>query len=351
MRRWAVTEFDQPLESVESPTPQPQGREILMEVTHCGVCHSDLHFRHGVFDLGNGQSIKITDRGVELPCAPGHEIVGTVVAMGPDARGVSVGDSCVIYPWMGCGDCFYCNSDKENMCLKPRSLGTIKDGGFGSHVIVPNETYLFDYGDVDPALAATFSCSGLTVYSAIRKLDPKPVSAPILIIGAGGLGHAAMGVLQALGHSRLLVVDTSADKREAALAAGAERVFDPADEDVMQQIVDAAGEPLLYAIDFVNCRATVSLALDCLAKTGRLVLVGVAGGDYSLSLAGLIFKPRSIMGSITGSRQELREVLELAKSGRLKPLPIRCLPKDRANEALELLEQGKVTGRLVLEGA
>ncbi|WP_324741382.1 alcohol dehydrogenase [Tsuneonella sp. CC-YZS046] len=351
MRRWSVVENNKPLQAIEFPDLVPEGEEILLEVTHCGVCHSDLHFVKGEFDLGGGQILRITDRGVKLPCAPGHEIVGRVVGLGPQAKGAKVGDHRLIYPWIGCGKCHYCTTDQENLCLQSRSLGIIRDGGFGSHVTVPNASYLFDFDGIDPALAATFACSGLTVYSAIRKLNPASPSAPILIMGAGGLGHAAMATLQALGHTRLLVVDISEEKRQAAVAAGAERAFAPDEPDVLAKIAEQAGEPLIYAIDFVNIRATVSLALDSLAKTGRLVLVGVGGGDYPLSLAGMIFKPRSIVGSITGSRQELREVLELARSGKLQPVPIRCLPKDSANEALDLLEEGKVTGRLVLEGA
>jgi alcohol dehydrogenase, propanol-preferring len=350
MRRWSVVENHKPLEAIEYPTPQPEGEEILMEVTHCGVCHSDLHFVKGEFDMGSGQIMKMVERGVTLPCAPGHEIVGRVAALGPDAKGAKIGDHRIIYPWMGCRECELCLSDQENLCLQSRSLGMIRDGGFGSHVVIPNGSYLFAFDGIDPALASTFACSGLTVYSAIRKLDPKPGGA-ILIVGAGGLGHAAMATLQALGEYRMLVADIDPAKREAALAAGAEQAFDPADGDVIAQITQAAGGPLLYALDFVNNRRTVDLALNCLSKTGKLVLVGVGGGDYPLSLAGMILKPRVIAGSITGSRQDLRDVIALAQSGKLAPVPIRCLPKDSVNEALDLLEEGKVTGRLVLEGA
>ena len=168
MKRWAVVANDQPLELLESPDPVPKGAEVLLEVMHCGVCHSDLHFVHGSFDLGGGQVLKITDRGVQLPCAPGHEIVGRVMALGPDATGVAVGDERVVYPWIGCGRCELCLSDRENLCYQSNSLGVIRDGGFGSHVILPNSSYLFDFAGVDPALASTFACSGLTVSSAIK---------------------------------------------------------------------------------------------------------------------------------------------------------------------------------------
>lgn len=351
MRRWSVVENHKPLQAIEYPDPEPQGAEIVLEVTHCGVCHSDIHFVKGEFDLGNGQILKITDRGVKLPCAPGHEIVGRVVAMGSEAAGAAIGEHRIVYPWMGCGTCEFCTSDQENMCLNSRSLGTIRDGGFGSHVVVPDSSYLFAFDGIDPALASTFACSGLTAYSAIRKLGELRAGTPVLIMGAGGLGRAAMAMLQALGHDRMFVVDIDEQKRAEAIAAGAERAFDPRAGDPVAEIVAAAEGRLFAALDFVGNRSTIGMAMDCLSKTGKLMLVGVGGGDYPLSLAGMIFKPRSIIGTITGSRQDLREVIALAQSGKLQPMPISCMPKDCANEALELLEQGKVSGRLVLEGA
>jgi propanol-preferring alcohol dehydrogenase len=348
MKRWAVVENDKPLQLIESADPVPKGAEVMLEVMHCGVCHSDLHFLHGSFDLGGGQVLRITDRGVKLPCAPGHEIVGRVVALGPEATGSTIGDERVVYPWIGCGKCELCLSDRENLCYQSNSLGVIRDGGFGSHVILPNSSYLFEYGGVDPALASTFACSGLTVYSAIKKLMPIDAHRPILIIGAGGLGTVAISMLRALGHDNILVVDPSAQKRQAALTAGARTALDNSNGLHAEQIMDAAGGWLLYALDFVNKKETMTLAMNGLGKGGKLVMVGVGGGEYPLSLASMIFRPRSIMGTITGSRQDLREVISLAQSGKLAPLPVTRMHKDEANEALNLLAAGKVVGRIVL---
>lgn len=349
MKRWAVVKNGQPLECIEVADPKPIGSEILLEVTHCGVCHSDLHFLKGTFDMGGGRILRTTDRGVKLPCAPGHEIVGRVAALGPEATGASIGDRRIVYPWIGCGTCELCLSDRENLCLKPNSLGVIRDGGFGTHVVVPNSTYLVDYGDVDPAVASTFACSGTTVYSAIRKLGPLDPARPILLVGAGGLGQAAIAMLRALGHANIIVADISEEKRQAALDAGAAHAMDSSVENAADAIVKIAGGQLQAAIDLVNIGQTVSVALECLAKNGKLVLVGVGGGEYMLSLAGMIFRPRSIIGSITGSRQDLRDVVGLAQSGKLAPLPVTPMPKDEANAALDLLKSGKVVGRIVLE--
>jgi alcohol dehydrogenase, propanol-preferring len=347
MKAWMVVEANKPLEEIELPTPVPTGTEVLIEVTHCGVCHSDLHFWKGEYNMGGGTVMKLAQRGVELPRAPGHEIAGRVVAMGPDASGVSLGDLRIVYPWLGCGDCAECSSERDNMCLTGRAIGVIRHGGFGSHVVVPHGRYLFDPGSVDPALAATYACSGLTCYSAVNKIMPLDADKPVLIIGAGGIGLMMIAMLKAFGHRNIVSVDLDPAKRDAALAAGATQVVDGAAEGLVSRIIDACG-PVAAAFDCVNRDSTARAALDALGKGGKLVLVGVAGGDLTLSLAGMIFRSHSVMGNLTGSPTDLRAVLKLANEGKLTPTPITLCPHDHANQALLDLKAGKITGRTVL---
>jgi alcohol dehydrogenase, propanol-preferring len=348
MRAWAVVKPGHPLECVEVATPEPRGEEVLLEVTHCGVCHSDLHFQKGSYNLGGGRTMSIFDRGVTLPRAPGHEVVGRVVGVGPDARGIAVGQKAIVYPWIGCGQCERCRAEEDNLCTAQRSVGVMVDGGFASHVVVPHPRYLFDYGNVDPGLAATFACSGITTYSAVRKLLPLKPDEPVLLMGAGGLGFAAIAMLRALGHINIISVDISKAKRDAALAHGATQVVDGSAENVAQRVLDVANGPVAGAIDFVNSSSTALTAFECLRKGGRLVLIGVAGGELSLSLATMVFRAASVMGSYTGTLQDLREVVDLAKAGRLAPIPVAVMSKDEANEALALLRRGEVTGRIIL---
>ena len=220
MRAWAVVENGAPLKEIELPTPEPKGTEVLIEVTHCGVCHSDLHIWEGYYDIGGGKKMSLADRGVSLPLAMGHEIVGRVAKLGPEATGVRVGDLRIVYPWIGCGKCQTCLSEDDNMCaLAARSLGVYQNGGYGTHVLAPHPRHLIDPGKVDPAVAATYACSGITVYSAIKKAMPLPPDAPIVIVGAGGLGLNAVAILKALKHRNIVVVDIDPAKREAALKA------------------------------------------------------------------------------------------------------------------------------------
>ncbi|CAB3868110.1 Alcohol dehydrogenase [Achromobacter piechaudii] len=349
MHMWAVVRNGQPLEALDLPTPVPAGAEVLVRVSHCGVCHSDLHFWEGEYNLGHGKKVRLTDRGVTLPRAPGHEVVGTVVAVGPDVQEVKVGDRRIVYPWIGCGNCQRCRAGHDNLCMSMSSIGVVRHGGFSTHVLVPHFKYLVDPGGLDPAVAATYACSGLTVLSAIRKLGTMEPSSPVLLMGAGGLGHSAIAMLRALGHSNILVVDIDQSKRDAVLMAGATDFIDGNVEDLSAEIVRRAGGPVYYALDFVNTSKTANAAFNSLGKDGKLVLLGLAGGELDIPLAAMVFMPRTVVGSSTGSLQDLKDVVELALSGKLKPIPVSLMRAELANEALMRLRCGRVPGRIILD--
>ena len=348
MRAWAVVENGAPLQQIDLPTPEPKGTEVLIEVTHCGVCHSDLHIWEGYYDLGGGKKMSLKDRGVMLPLAMGHEIVGRVAKLGPEATGVKPGDVRIVFPWVGCGTCAACRAEEDNMCLTPRSLGVYQNGGYGTHVIAPHPRHLVDPGTLDPAVAATYACSGITVYSAIRKLMPIAADEPIVVIGAGGLGLNALAVLRALNHRSIIVVDISEEKRRAALDAGATKAVDGSGPDVAKRIMEAAGGPVLGIVDLVNGTATARFAFGALRKGGKLVQVGLFGGELSLPLPLMAIRALTVQGSYVGNPKELRELVKLAQEGTLPPLPVATVPQSQANDALMRLRDGRVTGRLVL---
>ncbi|EXJ75359.1 uncharacterized protein A1O5_02055 [Cladophialophora psammophila CBS 110553] len=348
MEAWAVVEHGKPLEKIQRSIPEPQGTEVLVKVTHCGVCHSDLHFWEGSYDLGGGHRFNISDRGVKLPRAVGHEIAGVVAKLGPDVEGVAKGDRRIVYPWVGCGKCRRCQQEQDNLCAAQRSLGVAQDGGFASYVLVPHAKYLVDVGDVDLAVACTFGCSGITVLSAIQKVMPLDADDAIILIGAGGLGLAAISMLLGLGHRNIISLDIREEKRQAAREAGAKVVVDSTASDAAAQVSTAAGGPIYGILDFVNNSATALLAMNLLGKGGRMVQVGVLGGELKLSLVGMIFKAATISFNNTGNLSHLRQVARLATEGKLRPLPVTKIPADQANAALTALQEGKVVGRLVL---
>ena len=150
MHSYQIIDWGKPLQPRDYPDPKPQGAEAVVRVEACGVCHSDLHIWQGYFDLGDGERIRIADRGMQLPFTLGHEVAGTVEALGPGSggHGVAVGDRVVVYPWIGCGECAVCRRGEELLCLKPRIVGTWKDGGYSDRVLVPHARYLVPFGDL-----------------------------------------------------------------------------------------------------------------------------------------------------------------------------------------------------------
>src|SRR5262245_25059459 len=282
MKSYAVCQCGAPLELREEATPEPTGSEVLLRVIAAGVCHSDLHFWEGTYDLGGGKQLKLTDRGMTLPLTMGHETVGEVVAAGPDARDVKPGDRRLVYPWIGCGECKVCRRGDEQLCLKPRFIGVFRPGGYSDHLLVPHSRYLLDFGDIPPEQAAPLACSGLTAYGALRKLGGLVQTEPVVIIGAGGLGLMCLAVLKALGGHGAIVLDIDPAKRDAARAAGALAAIDPAAPDALQQTAQAADGGVWAVIDFVGSASTVRLGIDCLTKGGKLVVVGLFGGEISI---------------------------------------------------------------------
>jgi alcohol dehydrogenase/propanol-preferring alcohol dehydrogenase len=349
MRAWAVVKNEAPLEEIELPTPEPTGTEVLLETTYCGVCHSDLHIWEGRYDLGGGKIMNLVDRGLSLPIALGHEIVGRVVKLGPDATGVKIGDIRIVFPWVGCGTCAKCLADEDNMCLTGRSLGVYQHGGYATHVVAQHPRHLVDPGTLDPAVAATYACSGITVFSAIKKVMPMAPDEPIVVVGAGGLGLNAIAVLKALKHRNIVVVDISAEKRAAAEAAGATVTVDGTGEGVTKRIIQACGGQPEAIIDLVNGTATANFAFAALRKGGKLIQVGLFGGELTLPLPLMPIRAITVQGSYVGNVKELRELVAIAQAGNLQALPVTTVPQRDANAALMRLRDGKVTGRLVLK--
>src|SRR3984885_4454572 len=178
---------------------------------------------------------------------------------------------------------------------------------------------------------------------------PLPPHEAIVVVGAGGLGLNAIAVLQAQGHQHIVVVDISAEKRDAALAAGAHKVVDGNGEDVAKRIMAAEGGPVPAVIDLVNGTQTARFAFAALRKGGKLVQVGLFGGELSLPLPLMAIRALTVQGSYVGNPKELRELVKLAQEGSLPALPVATVPQNQADSALMRLRDGKVSGRLVLK--
>ncbi len=348
MRSFQVCQCGAPLQMVEGPTPTPTGTQVLLKVIAAGVCHSDIHIWDGFYELGQGKKLDLLQRGIKLPLTMGHENVGDVVAMGPDATGVKIGARMLAHPWIGCGECAICKTGEEQLCKTPRNLGVFSDGGYSDFVMLPHPRYLFDIGDLDPARTAPLACSGITTYGALKKAGAIIKDEPLVIIGAGGLGLMCLALNAMMGHKPAIVVDIDPVKRDAAMKAGALAVVDANAPDAAQQIVKLTKGGAWAVIDYVGASKTVQLGVDSITKGGRVIVVGLFGGDITVSTPFFPLRAMAIQGSYVGSLPEMKELLDLVRTKGLPPVPLKTRPLDQVASALDDLRAGRVIGRVVL---
>jgi D-arabinose 1-dehydrogenase-like Zn-dependent alcohol dehydrogenase len=351
MRSFQVCQCGAPLQMNEAEAPQPQGTQVLLKMLAAGVCHSDLHIWDGYYEMGGGKRMMLADRGIKLPLTMGHENVGEVVALGPDATGVKVGDVRLVNPWMGCGTCKVCRRGEENLCLKPQNVGVFAQGGYASHMVVPSPRHLFDIGDMKPEQAAPLACSGVTAYSALKKVAATLPDEPVVIIGAGGVGLMGVTLARKMGATDVVIVDIDPAKREAALKAGATKAVDGSAADAVAQIQAATGGGAWATVDFVGSGQTVNLAVNATIKGGSVVVVGLFGGDITLSTPTLPLRALNLRGSYVGSQSDMAELIELVQRTGLPPVPIKTRPLAEVNATLNDLRAGKIVGRVVLTPA
>jgi len=272
----AVTEFGKPLKLVEQSLPEPTGDQVLVKTTFAGLCHSDLHQIDGYFGTKE-RPIKIKQ---PLPFCVGHEIEGVIVATGPGAKGkVEVGQPVAVFPWGGCRHCGECAVGDENLCgaKHANDIGNGKNmfGGFSSHVLIPTYQYCFDKSGIPDGLAGTYMCSGLTAFSALKKIGtPSTGAKDVLILGLGGVGMQGYNMAKALFGEAPMAADIRPEALAGVRADGG-RAFNPKDADCVAQIMKASSDGMGVAavIDFVGSDQTFALGQRVLRKGGQAIQV------------------------------------------------------------------------------
>jgi D-arabinose 1-dehydrogenase-like Zn-dependent alcohol dehydrogenase len=249
---------------------------------------------------------------------------------------------------MGCGECMVCRRGDENLCATPRNLGVFSDGGYSTHLMVPHPRYLFDIGKLTPTQAAPLACSGVTTYSALKKVGEDLKTQPVVVIGAGGLGLMSIALHKAMGGHSVIMVDIDPVKREAALKAGAAAAIDGGAPDAAKQIIAATKGGAWAVIDLVGSSQTARLGLDSIIKGGQLIIVGLFGGDVTVPTPFFPMRAMSVRGSYVGSLTEMKELLDLVSRTGAPPVPLRTRPLEEVNETLNDMRQGKIIGRVVL---
>ena len=318
---------------VERERPKPGPDDALVRVRACGVCHGDLMVREGHFPFAR------------YPIVPGHEIAGTVEAVGDRVKnlkaGARVGLSAL---FSSCGECPPCRAGDEFLCGRLEFAGVTKDGGFQEAMIAP-AAYLAPLpAALDFADAAPLMCAGLTVFSGMRHAGHEPGS-KVAVIGLGGLGHMAVLFAKAMG-SRVAVVSTSAAKETQARELGAER-FVAARGALAGEALAAwdGGADLVIATS--PDAETMSAAVSGLAGDGTMLILGAPGAPLVVPAVALIMGRRRIMGSPAGSRKDLADTLAFAAEHGIRPRT-RRVPLDRLDAALTEMGSGHMDGRTVV---
>jgi alcohol dehydrogenase/propanol-preferring alcohol dehydrogenase len=216
-------------------------------------------------------------------------------------------------------------------------------------LLVPHPKYLVDAGGLDDSFAATLACSGVTAYSATKKLPRLGPKDSVAVIGCGGLGLIGVSILRAEGVKNVIACDIDPSKLVAAARLGAKKTVETGGADALERLRAAAGNHLACAIDFVGTPATAALGMGAVIKGGRYVICGLMGGELVYPLPNLIQRAMTIVGSHVGNLGELKEVVALAKRGKIKPAPVETRPASEAARSIDDLKAGRVTGRVVLD--
>ncbi len=341
-RAAVVRDFGSPLTVEQVPMPMLEAGQLRVKVEACGLCHTDIHAANGDWPIKPSP-----------PFIPGHEGVGIVtelaageVAVGDLTHKVSVGDR-VAMPWLGyaCGCCNYCVSGWETLCHEQKMMGYSIDGGFGEYATAYARYVVKVPEGIDPFDAAPLTCAGVTTYKAVKVAGTRS-SDFVAVFGVGGLGHLAIQYA-AIAGGRVVAVDVIEEKLDLARELGAEFTINATKEDPVEAIQRLGGADQAIALA-VSPRA-FEQAYGSLRRGGTLVFVALpADNEITLPIFETVLNGITIVGSIVGTRKDLREVFELHHAGKTRVIrETRRL--DQVNEAIADVEAGRVAARIVLE--
>ena len=334
MRAAVVPTLGAPLEIQERAIPAPGPRQVQVKIEASGICHTDIHAAHGDWPVQP-----------TAPFVPGHEGVGVVTAIGDQVTEHAVGDR-VALPWLGtaCGNCRYCISGWETLCLEQKNTGYSIDGGYAEYAVadarfavtVPDGVTSFD--------AAPLTCAGVTTYKAVRVSGARSGDL-VSVVGIGGLGHLAVQYA-AISGATVVAVDVSQEKLDLAKQLGATYTVDASKEDPAEAIQALGGADVAIALAVQP--DSIDKAFASLRRGGRLVLVSLPKeGELRLPVFDTVLKGISVIGSIVGTRQDLAEVFDLHAQGRTRVIAEERRLED-VNESFEEVLSGRTPARLVI---
>jgi alcohol dehydrogenase (NADP+) len=328
-----------PLSPATISRREPTDTDVQIDILYCGVCHSDLHFARNEWGF------------TQFPAVPGHEIIGRVKAVGSAVKRVKVGDlvgvGCLVDSCRTCPDC---NSGLEQFCnamvmtygSMDKHLNTPTYGGYSEAIVVTEDFVLRIPANLDPASAAPLLCAGITTYSPLRRWKVGP-GQKVGIVGLGGLGHMGVKFARAFG-AHVVLFTTSANKTADALRLGAHEVVMSKDE---AQMAAQAGS-FDFILDTVSAAHDLTAYISLLKRDGNLVLVGAPETPVSFAALPLLFKRRSVSGSLIGGLAETQEMLDFCGQHNLTS-DIEMIRMDQINEAYERMLKSDVKYRFVID--
>ncbi|BFO12318.1 Alcohol dehydrogenase 1 [Serratia rubidaea] len=330
----AVVNQDHSVGIVDKQLRPLEHGEALLSMECCGVCHTDLHVKNG--DFGDKTGVIL-----------GHEGIGVVKAVGPGVSSLKVGDrASVAWFYQGCGHCEYCNSGNETLCRAVKNAGYSVDGGMAEECIVVADYAVKVPDGLDPAAASSITCAGVTTYKAVKISGIAP-GQWIAIYGLGGLGNLALQYAKNVFNAKVIAIDVNDAQLAFASEMGADLVINSRTEDAAQIIQDKV-QGAHAAVVTAVAKAAFNSAVDAMRAGGRIVAVGLPPESMSLNIPRLVLDGIQVVGSLVGTREDLKEAFQFAAEGKVVPT-VTKRPVEDINAIFQEMEQGKIKGRMVID--
>ncbi len=319
----------------ELPKPKVGANDVLLKVKAAGMCHSDIHVIDGVIMASS-------------PVTLGHEIAGEVEEIGASVNQFKKGDKALVHFLSPCGSCKYCLEGRsmvcENLFTRP-GYGFSADGGYAEYCKVDADRLVRVPQDVPLDFAATLGCAGITAYHAVNSVGRVALGDNVAIYGTGGVGMYALQIAKLSG-ANVVAIGRSQEKLKMAESLGANYIIDASKSKIKDEVKKATnGKGVDVMIDFIVSDESVKNSSSSLANGGRIVLVGVSNKPLSINPQVFMLREFSLAGSLVGTKNELAELVELARTKRLQSIVTRKFALEQINEALQSLRNGEIAGR------
>ncbi len=333
----------EPLRVESVPIPEPVSGEVLVKVSACGLCGTDIH-------LAIDGDIPVE----RTPITLGHESAGTITSLGEDVDDFAIGDRVALFPSANCGVCDYCQAGRQSLCDRSRVYGMARDGGLAQYVTAPAHSLIRIPDSVSFEIAAIITDGVSTPFHALRDRGNLRPDESVAVVGCGGLGTHAIMLARLLGAGRIVAIDVQQPALERALALGADLAINPMEQDPAKTIRSELGiRGVDLALEFVGAARTAETAMSVLGKSGRAVLVGVGMERPSLPpLLRFVGMEQTILGSFGMNKQDIEDLLALVDEGRLdlSQSVSAKFPLNNVNDALATLVRKEVgVVRVVVE--